>query len=313
MKLRKEIQVGILTIAAVAALLFGLSYLSGRSVMASQHYYSAVYSNVNGLREGSPVLYHGYKVGQVRTMEFRAENGSIKVSFDVPAELNLRKDTKATIVSLDLLGAMGVELNDGISSEYANTGDLLPDSVAQGMFASFTPTLQKVDTAITSLNLLLAELQATTSGRDDRLNRIMQNVEATTGHLATGSQRFNSALGDVKALLAKVYGVVDSLDRSGDLPRITRNLATLTDSLNARTTQLGPVLAEAEQALAHLAAVSRKLDEGQGTAGALVNERELHDSLVSVSNSLNLLLEDLRANPKRYVHFSVFGRKNKAE
>mgnify|MGYP006266216125 CR=1 FL=1 len=312
-KLPKEVKVGILAVIALALFLIGISWLRGQSVLERTTLIHAYYTDIKGLTVGSAVLYKGMKVGQVRNIELAQEKERIKVVFDISSELELPRDSKAMIVSLDVLGSVGIRLLPGQRTQMIADGETLADSLEVGLMERITDELApKITSVVSRIDSVVATIQGTMKGANNRANRIIKSIEQTSNNLTTGSRQLMATLRKIDQTIADIQLVVDSIQSSGDLNATFANARAFTDSLREMSTEIKRVMQQADRSMANIEAITAKIDSGEGTLGLLLNDPSLNDSLTAAAAQLQALLKDLQENPKRYVHFSVFGRGNKA-
>ncbi|MBD99656.1 MAG: ABC transporter permease [Verrucomicrobia bacterium] len=321
MTVKKELKIGLIALVCVALLFWGANFLKGTNLLKEDRSYYAIYSHIDGLSTSNPVNINGFKVGQVEEIRFMPDqSGNLIVRFTVTnRDFTIPKDTKAKIVSSDILGSKSINLvlgqsiielqeNDTLSSEIEAT---LTESVNQQIAPLKKKTedlIQTVDSAILVVSSIFnkkarKELDASFSNirssleafertmnqvedmvvdERENLNAIFKNVESITRNLANNNEQLNSTLSNMEAITDSLAG------------------ANLKQTVN-----------NASQAMVAVADVMRKINEGEGSMGQLVNNDSLYNNLENAALDLDKLLLDMRLNPERYVHFSIFGRKNK--
>lgn len=317
MKIRKEYSIALLVIGGVVLLIFGINFLKGLDLLKKRNIYHAVYNDISGVTGASPVFYNGFKVGQVIGAAL-LDGGSIAVSFQLnEGKLPITKDTKVEIYSSDIF-SRALRILPG-SGEPAPAGDTLigdsqlslTDAVgqqidplkrkAEGMLANIDSVLTSLrlvlnDTAIGDIDASFASIRGTletlntTAGRMDQL-------------IATESAAIHSILENLRSVTANIAQVND------EVRHIVQNMDSATSVL--ADGRLDKAMSDLGASTAQLKAVMTRLEEGEGTLGALLKNDTLYRNLESSSRELDLLLEDLRLNPNRYVHVSVFGKKDK--
>ena len=318
MKISKEIKVGALAIITIVAFLIGISYLRGRSVLADINIYKASFENVNGLTKGSPVLYKGYKVGQVQAIKYQEGSGDLEVSFDVDKSIPVPKDSRVVIKSADLMGIGGMQmaLMPGKSSQLAENEAFLKSELDSGPIGELTDQISEVAEMTTTVENSINELVTTFNdafgnGSDSKIGKITQNIEELSSNLAADSKKLGPILNDVKTVTGDIGYVVDSIRNDPNLKRMMTNAADASENFNKTSKDAVVLVANANSAIHKVDSIVTKINDGEGSIGRLLNDDQLYKDLDEAVVDLDLLLEDLRNNPKRYIHFSVFGRKNK--
>ena len=299
MKLTKEIKIALVAIVGILIMYFGINFLKGMNLFSTNNAYYMTFDDIQGLGASTPIYADGYKVGTVDGMEYDyKENGPIKVKVDINKDLRIPQGSKAEIVK-DLMGNLQVNLllvNN--PRERVEPGGIIPGAVNGGMMdkaASLVPVVEKMlpklDSILTSVNALLA---------DPALAASLHNVETITSNLTVSTRELNTLMAglnkQVPGMIGKANGVLDNTNR------LTANLASL--DVQGTLNKVNQTLESAHQ-------FTEKLNSNQGSLGLLMNDTKLYDNLTSTMSHADSLVIDLKAHPKRYVHFSVFGRKDK--
>ena len=312
MKVSKEVQVGILVTAALAALIWGLNYLKGKDIFTSRNRYFAVYQNVDGLVSSNPVFMNGYRIGIVNSIDFMPDkSGNLVVTLLIDKDVFVSRNSVAKIFSSDLIGTKAMRIDLGDAVQPLNDEDTikaeLEFSLAQQVGKQVVPIKDKTERLIVTIDSLASMLH----GLFD---------PGTKNNLREGIGHFNKTLGSIDELVSSdrsklgiMLGNLSSIttnlkDNNDQINNILDNLSTVSDSLAA--THFVSTIAKADETLAQMSQVMEKINKGQGTLGQLVNNDSLYQHLDQSAHDLDELLKDLKANPKRYVHLSVFGRKN---
>ena len=292
----KEVRIGIAGIIALCVLVYGINYLKGINMFKPSSYFYVKFKNVNGLAKSSPVFADGVRVGIVRDIYYdynQAENVVVEVELDT--ELRIPKGSSAELTS-ELMGGvrMDILLANNPREEYA-IGDTIPGKLNNGMMesvAALMPQIEqmlpKLDSIMTSLNTILG---------DQSIPATLHSVEKMAANLEVTS-------GQLKVLMGR------------DIPRLTGKLNTLGDNFisisdNLKKIDYANTFNEIEQTLANVKIVTEKLNSKDNTVGLLLNDPQLYNNLNATTANAASLLEDLKEHPKRYVHFSLFGKKEK--
>ena len=299
MKLTKEIKIALVAIVGILIMYFGINFLKGMNLFSTNNAYYMTFDDIQGLGASTPIYADGYKVGTVDGMEYDyKENGPIKVKVDIIKDLRIPQGSKAEIVK-DLMGNLQVNLLLANNPrERVEPDGVIPGAVNGGMMdkaANLIPVVEKMlpklDSILTSVNALLA---------DPALAASLHNVETITSNLTVSTRELNTLMAglnkQVPGMIGKANGVLDNTNR------LTANLASL--DVQGTLNKVNQTLESAHQ-------FTEKLNSNQGSLGLLMNDTKLYDNLTSTMSHADSLVIDLKAHPKRYVHFSVFGRKDK--
>lgn len=299
MKLTKEIKIALVAIVGILIMYFGINFLKGMNLFSTNNAYYMTFDDIQGLGASTPIYADGYKVGTVDGLEYDyKENGPIKVKVDINKDLRIPQGSKAEIVK-DLMGNLQVNLLLANNPrERVEPGGIIPGAVNGGMMdkaANLVPVVEKMlpklDSILTSVNALLA---------DPALAASLHNVETITSNLTVSTRELNTLMAglnkQVPGMVRKANGVLDNTNR------LTANLASL--DVQGTLNRVNQTLESAHQ-------FTEKLNSNQGSLGLLMNDTKLYDNLTSTMSHADSLVIDLKAHPKRYVHFSVFGRKDK--
>lgn len=316
-KIKREYTIALMVVGALVLLYFGMNYLKGLNVLQGRNVYFAVYKDVSGINDASPVLFHGMKVGQVIGTELLPDgSGNVAVSFQINDDrLQLTKDSKAEIYSSDLFTrAIQIVLGTAASAERGDTLDSdaqasLTESVnqqldpikrkAEGMLAN-------IDSVLTAVQMILnTEARADIDASFTNLRSTLENVKGTTERINTLLDAESAAIRATFDNLSKVSGALAR--NSDELDRIFANVDSITSALaDGRLEKMMASLSETSQ---QLKTAMAGVNEGKGTLGKLMKDDSLYVNLNSASRELDLLLEDLRVNPNRYL--SIFGKKDR--
>ena len=285
-------------IVAIGLFIFGLNYLRGISMLESSRSYYVNFTNINGLPTSSPVFANGYKIGLVRDIQYNyKELGSVTVEVELDEEMRIPKGSKGELVT-EMLGTVKMNLILNLESQsYLQPGDTLEGfannglmGVAETMVPKVEQLLPKMDSILSSLNRLLA---------DPALTQTLHNAEQITANLNVTTHELNKLM-------------------KNELPTITGNLTSISENINTITTNLKEVdyastMKRIDSTLANIQTLTNKLNSKDNTIGLLFNDPTLYQNLSATTANASSLLEDLKAHPKRYVHFSIFGKKDKLQ
>lgn len=295
----KEVKIALAAIVGIVLLFFGMNFLKGKSLFSSDEVYYAKFDNISGLTASNPIFANGFQVGTVKDIVFDyADGGSVVVAFEANPKLHIPAGTHAEIES-DMMGNLKVNLLlNRESTSMLQPGDTIVGSVNGGLMetvGALAPKLEqilpKLDSIMASLNTLLA---------DPALANSLHNIEGITSNLTTSTEQLNTLMAglnrNVPTLMNKVGSVLDNTNR------LTGNLAAV---------DVASTMAKVDETMANMADFTAKLNSKDGSLGLLLNDKELYYNLNKTMVSADTLLTNLRQHPKRYVHFSLFGKKDK--
>ena len=296
MKFTKEIKIALVSIVGIVVLFFGLQFLKGLSVFSSDNSYYVAFSDATGLSESAPVYANGYRVGVVKALNYNYNpQGKIIAEMGINKQMRIPRGSKAELAS-DLLG--NIKINLVLSDnplDMITVGDTIPGGPEQGVMskvAAMVPTIEqmlpKLDSIMASLNALLA---------DPALRNTLHKVEGMTANLDATSRDLRALSGslnrDVPGIMTKADGVL------GNTQRLTSNLSEI---------DVAQMMNKVDQTLKNVQEMTDRLNSDEGTLGLLMRDKKLYNNLTSTAADADSLLIDFKAHPKRYIHFSVFGK-----
>ncbi|MFA5244366.1 MAG: MlaD family protein [Pedobacter sp.] len=312
MKITNETKVGALAAVAIAVLIVGYSYLKGNDVFSRENEFYAKYDRVDGLTTSKPVLVNGYQIGRVSELTLLS-NGQILVQFKVRPEFSIPKNTIAKLESTDLLGGKAIVFQLGTGSDYAINGDTLNANVQKDLMQQVEPVQKKAEQIIARMDSVLSSVNSTLNPEFQRnFSRSFASIART---LETFEKTSKTVDGLVSVQNAKISGILSNLEsitinfknNNDKISTIMNNLEKVSDDV-ARM-NFAQTIDEANKAVADLQTVVSKINSGTGTLGQLINDERMYNNLNNAAENLDKLMIDLKANPKRYVSFSVFGGK----
>lgn len=318
MKLSKEAKTGLLVTGALAALLWGMNYLKGFNLLSNDNKFFAVYSTVDGLVPSSDVVLNGVKVGMVQDISFTPDNsGRIVVSLVIQDNVFVSKTSVARIISTDLLGGRGVNILLDPKGPPAVDGDTLASEVQTTLADQLTPIKDKAESLIQTLDSLASSINQVVNPANRKsldasfanLDKTLSNLESVTGSL---DKMVSSDQGKLKKMIDNLESITSNIKNNNEaLASALQNIEKITDSLAA--SNLASTVNNANSTLSQTASIMEKINKGEGTIGMLINNDSLYNALEQSAVDLDKLLVDLRENPKRYVHISVFGGRSKSK
>ena len=299
MKFTKEIRIALVAIVGILVMYFGINFLKGVSLFSTNNAYYMTFDDIQGLGASTPIYADGYKVGTVDKVDYDySGSGPIKVKADINKDLRIPAGSMAEIEK-DIMGNLQVNLLLANNPrERIDPGGVIPGAVNAGMMgkaAQLVPVVEKMlpklDSILTNVNALLA---------DPAIAASLHNVETITNNLTVSTRELNTLMAglnkQVPGMIRKANGVLDNTNR------LTANLADL--DVQGTLNRVNATLEGAQK-------FTDQLNSGKGSLGLLMNDTKLYDNLTSTMSHADSLVIDLKAHPKRYVHFSIFGRKDK--
>ncbi len=315
MKIKKEIKVGFVFVVALAVLVWGLMYLKGLDIFKHKTTVFAVYDKVDGLMVANAVSISGMQVGQVSKLSFsKTERGKIIAEFIISEDYPIPIDSKARIFSSSLIGAKGVEIIPGTSKEIVRDGDtlnaLIDASLGEEVNKQLGPLKKKAEDLISSIDTVANIVKEILNQKTrDNLVASIDNIKITLQHLAHVSSSLDTLFGKQGKHLAGIISNVESIsnnlkNNNEKISNILSNFSNLSDSITRA--KIPSTFNQINKAVADLSTIIGKINSGEGSASQLINNRQLYNEVEKAAHDLNLLLEDIKANPKKYVKVSVF-------
>lgn len=304
MKLSREIKTAILVISGILLLVFLFNYLKGDNLLVPKDSYFTEF-DYNSLNSASPVTIKGNVIGKIEDISYNYETGKTRVAFTVNQNLKIPKDSKIRMYEVGLMGGNGISIIEGQSSEYAKPGDVLDSEVEFGLVTNlsknFSGLSDNIDTTIQSADTLMVNLNKLIVDDSDKgLKNAIAELNATISSFKNLSYSFNSLISKNDEKLTSVITNFDS---------ISGNLAVISSDL--KDVKFSETVAELDKTLASVNTIMTNIEKGEGSVGKLLNDEQLYANLEGASKQLEQLLQDMKLNPKRYVHFSLFGKKPK--
>jgi len=318
MKISNETKIGVLTAFAITIMILGFNFLKGKSLFGSSHTLFAKYTDVQGLASSNPVMINGLQVGTVYAITTDKNMKVILVNMNLTKDVNIPVNSYATIKS-NPLATTTVEIKLGDATTYLPKNDTIKTEMSAGLLDAavreMRPVLTQVKSAVSSLDSVLMSINSLIDPTSKtNFRAILQNLNNTTAGLTVSAANLNKLLDTQTGALAKSLNNVSSF--TGNLAANNEKLTSVMTNLDKTTTNLSNLdlqktLTTLDATVNDLKSSLSKLNTTDGTAGMLLNDPKLYNNLAATANKINILMDDIKTNPKRYISFSIFGKKSK--
>ena len=302
-KLSNEIKTGILVLTGIILFIIGFSYLKSNDVFITDRIFYAVYDDVEGVSKGTPVTISGFNVGSVQDIEFYKNSSKLLLKFRVENEFNFSSESIAQIYETGLIGGKAVAVIPKYGNQLAKSGDTLQSDIAPGLTElvndRLSPLQDKIESMVVSADSVLISLNAVLNTEAKlEIQSTIENFSSTVADLKTSAGTLDQILDNNKT---QINNIISNVNQTSN------ELAGLSGSFS----DLSIVISNLSESSENIDKIISEISEGEGSLNKLVFDDALINSLNAASKNINLLIKDLRLNPKRYVHFSLFGKKNK--
>jgi phospholipid/cholesterol/gamma-HCH transport system substrate-binding protein len=305
-KISHEVKIGVTAFITILVFIWLYNFLKGKDLFSKSTQYYVVYDKVGGLAESSPVEVNGYKVGVVQSVRFLdPESGRLVVTLTVDKGFKLPRNTVAEITTATLIAGMKIQFIYGEGPGTYSSGDTIPGRLAESLIAKFENELIPLKNKLSDL---ISVIDSVIGSINDIIDpQFKTNLRSGVASLSNTARSIDEA--ELKATLENINRFTQMLAENSDkLTSTFTSLENIADTLAAA--DIYNSVNNLKSSLEKAAVLIENLNNGQGTAGQLMTNDSLYKNLSSSLGSLNLLLLDMKANPKRYVHFSLFGKKN---
>lgn len=302
MKLSNEIKTAILVLSGILMFIVGFSYLKSNNIFSSDRTFFAIYDDIEGVSVGTPVTVSGFNVGSIQDISFYQNTMDILVKFRVENKVKFSKNSVAQIYETGLIGgkALAILPNNG---PLAQSGDTLRSSIAPGLTElvndKLSPLQEKIESTFVSADSLLKNINNVLDvNSQNQIKESFSQLSDLAVNLKESAENLNSIINSNEI---KINDIVSNVDN------FSSNFSSLSNSFSDVEVIIGNLTKTSN----NLNSIIDEISSGDGSFNQLIYDDSMIKSLNEASNNLNLLMEDLRLNPKRYVHFSLFGKKNK--
>jgi phospholipid/cholesterol/gamma-HCH transport system substrate-binding protein len=321
-KITREFKIGLAFLVTIAAFYWGVNFLKGVDIFSTSRKIYAVYPKVNGLMRSNPVTINGLNVGKVSKITFTNDTSKfLVVEMSITHDVPISKNSVAQIYSSDLLGSKAVEIVLGNSKDFVKNGDTLHSgskaSLEDEVSKQVLPLKLKAESLMGSFDTLLTVLnQVMNEETRDNLIKSFASIRNTIKHLEVTTSTIDTIVTNQKGRMSEIITNIESIthnikNNNQQITNAINNVSKMTDTLAAAN--LSKTISTTQRALQNFEQITDKINKGKGSLGMLINNDSLYNQLAGSSRNLNLLLQDLKAHPKKYVHFSVFGKKDKSK
>jgi phospholipid/cholesterol/gamma-HCH transport system substrate-binding protein len=315
LKISREVKIGFVVILTLAIAVWGYNWLKGNNILVKSRNYYAIYTNVGGLSTSSPVLVNGFQVGAVSDISLMKDNpGCVLVTFKITDKnFKFPRDSEAKLASPSLLGGKVIEIMVGDSNVYAKPGDTLFTQYQMDLQGQvnemIAPLKVKVGSILSAIDSILIPIQTILNDETARkMAEGLGRIPAIIANLERITYKVDTLISSEKTKLARIFSNVESIsenlkNNNDKISSILDNVDEITDSL--AKSNFKKAIANATDILEKVDNIVTKIDNGEGTLGALINDDKLYLQIDSAAKNLNFLVDDIGQNPERYLHFSL--------
>jgi len=314
--MKAELKIGVVGIFSILLLIWGINFLKGNNIFGNSNEYYSIYENIDGLESSAPVRINGLTVGNVTEIYFHPSNtGAIIVQFTLNDDIRFPRNSVARIYNSDIIGTKAVQLVYGNSNIYATSGDTLLAEIENGLKDEVNkqvlPLKNKAEELISSIDSVMTVI-TTVLDKDAResLSSSLRSLNRTFSTMELAMVKLDSVIykNDIRVttILQNVESITTNLHNNNDMiAKTLKNFESISDSL--AKSNIKNTIQNLDKSLSEFDKILQKIEQGEGTIGLLLNDKEMYNNLTSASKQLDLLIEDMKKHPKRYVTFSLLG------
>lgn len=316
MKIRitREAKIGFFAVLCLAAMFWGINFLKGKNIFSPNHQYYAIFDQVDGLENTNPVLINGFKVGLVKNIKFEEGNtGRFLVTLLIGKKYKIPENTIAKMISTSIIGGKAIKLEVTRGTKYLSPGDTMVSQIETGLIDQLghqiAPVKQRAESLMKEMEITLKVMSEVFNEQNREqlsqsfanLNKALYSINQTAAELDTSL----SPNGTLRKIFTNMESISSNLKNNNkDITKIVKNFSSISDSI--AKIKFASTMLQVDSAMRQFNHVMTSINEGKGTMGNLVKNDSLYHNIESASRNLDLLLKDLKANPKRYVNFSLF-------
>ena len=316
MKVSNETKVGAIAVVAVTFLILGFNFLKGKKLFSESKMLYGIYGNVQGLANSNPIMINGLQVGTVFKISTDKDMRRITVTLNITKDINLPKNSIA-IIKPNPIGTTSVEIKLGDALDNLKNKDTIYTEANAGIFndvlKKLDPVLYEVKRAVGSIDSLLVNMNGVIDPRaKNNIGATLENLNRVTASMVSTTASLNILLNTQTGALAKSLNNMNAI--TSNLANQNEKISNVVSNLDKATTKLAALdlqktMNTFDATINDLKGLTAKFNDNKGSLGLMLNDPSLYKNLASTGNKLNLLLDDIRSNPKRYVSISVFGKK----
>ncbi|MBQ0114150.1 MAG: MCE family protein [Bacteroidales bacterium] len=311
MKVRTEFQIGLIGLITIVVLILGVGFLKGGSLFSGSRTYYAIYDNVSGMHESNYIYINGLKVGYVsKITPMNKINDKFLVTISVDKGIDIPVDSKLTLFSDGLLGGMALKIEPGKSTTMLNPKDTLLGYVERGLMDNMAPMMGNLSSILARIDTLTATLNKTIDEQSsNNIKSTLENINSISARLDNVAKNVDGLVAQDKHKLDKIVSNVESItsnlsNNNQAITNIINRFDNITDTIERN--KIGETLASVNSSLQNLNTMLNRIEKGKGNVGMLINDEGLYNNINSAAKNLDLLIQDLKANPKKYINVSVF-------
>jgi phospholipid/cholesterol/gamma-HCH transport system substrate-binding protein len=315
MKITREVKIGIFVVSVILVFVLGISFLKGKNVFRKHRTLYVVYDQVSGLEKAAPVTINGLKIGMVSEVGFLSSTSTkILVELTLYNNVNIPSNSIARIYSPDLLGSKNIQIIIGNSVIYASNKDTLQSDIqatlSEEVSQQVAPLKAKAESLMLSLDTILTAFHSVfnTSSREN-FTSSLEHIKQTILNLESATYKIDTLLyrqrGGLERIMFNIESITQNIRQNNDnLNRIITNFSNISDTL--AKAKFSHTINDLHNTISNLSEITDKINKGQGSLGMLINNQKIYNDLEATTKELNLLMQDIKLNPYRYINFSVF-------
>ena len=306
MKITKEIKTAVLVISSILLFIWGYSFLKGKDILENYKTIYVLYDTVEGLAPSAIVTFNGLKIGKVENITYNGDTHKLKVQLQLKGSITISKTSKAIIYEPGFIGGKQIMIVPDYTNEQLIENEDFLEGVQKPGFTDelsqkLVPFQQKLESAVANIDALVLNLNATLDTKTQKnIQSSVENLNIVLQDFAVVTKQINGLVSENKQNMTKSMAILE---------KTTSNFAKISDTI--QNAELGKTIKSLEKTLANANALLDGINKGEGSMGKLMKDEQLYKNMEGATKELELLLRDMKVNPKRYVHFSLFGKKPK--